>query len=481
MQRKFLTNLGLLLFLNILIKAFWILFIEVKVQNLVGAEDYGFYFIILNSSFLFNIILDFGITSFNNKNIAQNNHLLNKHFSSIVIVKLMLAVAYWIILFVFALLMNFDEREMKFLVFVGINQFLISFILYLRSNISGLHFFKTDSFLSILDRALMIIICAILIWGGITETYFKIEWFVYAQTLSYIITALIAFTVVIRKAKFQKLHWNWPFFIMIIKQAFPYAVLMFLMTFYNRIDTIMIKVIITGEQASIQSGYYASAFRLLDAVNMIAYLFAVLLLPIFARMLKLKESIEQIAKLAFTLLFAAAIIVAVGSYFFRMELMELLYPTHAKESAAIFPILMTGFIAISTTYVFGTLLTANGSLKQLNLIAGSGMIISLVLNAILIPKFMAVGSGYASLSSQMLTAIVQVLVVVFIFKFKFNIRYIISLLVYVLGVLIVGYYSNLIHDNWIVNFAFLIVVSLVWASVLKLINIKSLIQIIKTK
>ncbi len=241
----------------------------------------------------------------------------------------------------------------------------------------------------------------------------------------------------------------------------------------------MIKVIIKGEQASIQSGYYASAFRLLDAINMIAYLFAVLLLPIFAKMIKLKESIEQLAKLAFTLLFAGAIIVAVGSYFFRMELMELLYPIHAKESAEIFPILMTGFIAIATTYVFGTLLTANGSLKQLNLIAGCGMIISLILNAILIPKFMAVGSAYASLSSQMITAIVQVLAVVVIFKFKFNLKYIISLVVYVIGVLILGYYSNLIHENWIVNFIFLIVVSLVWASVLKLINIKSLIHILK--
>lgn len=479
MQRKFLTNLGLLLFLNILVKAFWILFIDVKVQNLVGAEDYGFYFIILNSSFLFNILLDFGITNFNNKNIAQNNHLLNKHFSGIVVVKLLLSVVYWLVLFVFAFLMNFDEREMKFLIFVGINQFLISFILYLRSNIAGLHLFKTDSFLSVLDRALMILICVVLIWGGVTEQEFRIEWFVYAQTLSYSIAALIAFLVVIRKAKFQKLHWNWPFFIMIIKQAFPFAILIFLMTFYNRIDTIMIKVIIKGEQASIQSGYYASAFRLLDAINMIAYLFAVLLLPIFAKMIKLKESIEQLAKLAFTLLFAGAIIVAVGSYFFRMELMELLYPIHAKESAEIFPILMTGFIAIATTYVFGTLLTANGSLKQLNLIAGCGMIISLILNAILIPKFMAVGSAYASLSSQMITAIVQVLAVVVIFKFKFNLKYIISLVVYVIGVLILGYYSNLIHENWIVNFIFLIVVSLVWASVLKLINIKSLIHILK--
>ena len=69
MQKKFVTNLALLLFLNLLIKPFWILGIDRSVQNSVGAADYGMYFALFNFSFLLNIILDFGITNFNNKNI----------------------------------------------------------------------------------------------------------------------------------------------------------------------------------------------------------------------------------------------------------------------------------------------------------------------------------------------------------------------------------------------------------------------------
>jgi len=84
MQRKFLRNLALVLVLNLLIKPFWIFGIDRTVQNTVGAEEYGFYFAVFNFSFLFYILLDFGITTFNNKNIAQNNHLLGKHFSNII-------------------------------------------------------------------------------------------------------------------------------------------------------------------------------------------------------------------------------------------------------------------------------------------------------------------------------------------------------------------------------------------------------------
>ena len=61
MQKKFLTNLGLLVLVTLLVKPFWILFIDREVQNVVGTENYGFYFALLNFSFLFNILLGLGI------------------------------------------------------------------------------------------------------------------------------------------------------------------------------------------------------------------------------------------------------------------------------------------------------------------------------------------------------------------------------------------------------------------------------------
>jgi O-antigen/teichoic acid export membrane protein len=97
MQRKFITNLALLLLLNLLIKPFWILGIDRAVQNAVSPADYGLFYALFNFSFLFNILLDFGITNFNNKNIAQNNHLLNKHLSGIIILRIMLAFVYLLV------------------------------------------------------------------------------------------------------------------------------------------------------------------------------------------------------------------------------------------------------------------------------------------------------------------------------------------------------------------------------------------------
>lgn len=479
MQKKFLTNLGLLLFLNLLIKPFWILGIDREVYNVVGAADYGFYITIFNFSFLFNILLDFGITNFNNRNIAQHNHLLNKHFSSIVVLKIVLAAVYIIVTFIIGLIIGYDSTQLKFLGVLAFNQFLISFILYLRSNISGLLLFKTESFLSVLDRIIMIIICGVLLWGNVTKTSFQIEWFIYAQTAAYFLTALIALTIVIRKAAFRKLKWNWPFFVMIIKQSFPFAVLVLLMTFYNRIDSVLIERLLPDPQGEVQVGIYFSAYRLLDATNMIAFLFAVLLLPIFSKMIKLKENVEELVKLAFTILITFSVVVAVGSYFYSYELMDLLYLEHIDESAAVFQYLMSGFVAISITYVFGTLLTANGNLKALNIVAASGMLISFILNFLLIPKLHALGSAYASISAQFVTAIIQVFLVQKVFRFRINYRFLFTVLLFIVGVIAINFFSKEIKLDWEINFILMIIASLIFAFLLKLLNIKLLLSILK--
>ena len=84
MKRKFITNLALVIFLNLLVKPFWIFGIDRTVQNVVGADGYGFYFSLFSFSLLLNILLDAGITNFNNRSIARNPGRLSEFFSNIV-------------------------------------------------------------------------------------------------------------------------------------------------------------------------------------------------------------------------------------------------------------------------------------------------------------------------------------------------------------------------------------------------------------
>lgn len=491
MQKKFLKNLAFLLFLNLLVKPFWILGIDREVQNVVGPEEFGFYFTVLNFSFLFYIFLDLGITSFNNRNIAQNNQLLNKHLAGIGSLKLLLGLVYAVVIFLVALIIGYEGRQLYLLGWVGFNQFLLSFIMYLRSNVSGLLLFKTESFLSVLDRLIMIALCATLIWTPFLSGNITIEHFVYAQTLAYLLTAAIALIAVLNKSGQLHLNWNLAFFVMIVKKSLPFALLVLLMSFYNRIDPVLIERLIPGARGDQQSGVYAQAFRLLDAGQNFALLFSVLLLPLFASMLKRKESVEQLVKLSFSIIISGALIIAISAQFYSKELMHLMYyryetesvlafATRMDEASAIFRVLMFSFVGISTNYIFGTLLTANNNLKKLNIIALSGLAINLLLNFLLIPDFEAYGSAYASLATQGFTAIAQLLLAVRLFQFRINYSLIGRILLTVVLLFAVGIgLQSFVQLSWYISMGLMVFSGLMITLILKLLNIKEFVAILK--
>lgn len=460
-----------------MIKPFWIFGIDRTVQNVVGAEEYGLYFSLFNFSLLLSILLDLGITNYNNRNIAQNSHLLSKSLSSIVSLRLLLALVYTIVTIIAAIFVGYEGRQFFLLIFLIFNQFVASFILYLRSNLSGLHYFKTDSIISVLDRFIMIVICGLILWGGVTKSPFQIEWFVYAQTAAYLTTLVLSLGIVYSKAQFLKLKFDRTYFIVILKKSYPFALLSLLMAFYYRIDSVMLERMLPDGKE--QAGIYAQGFRILDAAAMFAFLYAGLLLPMFSRMLKQKKSIQQLTLFSFLLLIVPVVGITFASYFYRTELIDLLYHHHVEISSTIFGILILCFFGISTSYIFGTLLTANGSLRKLNIMAVGGVIVNISLNFILIPKYYALGSAIASLVTQTLVAIFQVLLAKKIFQFSFGLKRIAIFVLFIGGVLLFSIISVNLDFKWIYKFIAILVFTMILALLLRLIQLKVLVDLLK--
>ena len=451
--------------------------IDRGVQNNVGAEEYGLYFSLLSLSILLNILLDAGITNFNNRSIAQNNGLLTEHLSKIVPLKFLLSVIYALFVLGIGFILGYSQRQFNILWVLIINQFLLSFILYLRSNISGLHLFRTDSFLSVLDRFLVIIICSLLLWTNIGGAEFKIEWFVYSQTLAYSLAALIIFIVVfIRSGKIRlqfPLKYGWG----IIKQSYPFAILILLMSFFNRFDSVFLERML--EDGKVQVGIYAQSFRILDAANMYSVLVAGMLLPIFSRMLKEKQAPTEMLRLSFSIVIVPALTLSIISFFYNEDIIALLYNEYTEYSSRVFSVLINGFVFISISYIFGTLLTANGSLKQLNLLALITVLLNFSLNLILIPKYKALGSAFAAVSSQSFFALAQLIVSVRIFKIKISLDFPIRLLIFTLLLAGSGFLVHAKITNWLPGLSIILILALIYSWILKILRPKKLYQIIK--
>lgn len=479
MRRFFVTNLFIVLLLNLLVKPFWIFGIDRSVQNAVGSEEYGFYFALFNFTLILNILLDLGITNYNNRNIAQHNQLLNKHLSNVLSLKIVLFIFYTIIVFALAFIVKYNERQMYLIIFLVINQFFLSLILYLRSNLSALHLFKTDSLISVLDRLIMIILCSLMLWTSLFSKPFTIEKFVYAQTVSYVIAAAIALWIVFKKSGKIYLHIDWQFFIVFLKQSYPYALLILLMAFYNRIDGVMLERMLDNGKE--QAGIYAQSFRILDAASMIAFLFSGLLLPMFSKMLKEKQDVYPLVQLSYRLIILPVLVFLVIAITYAPQIMNLLYHHSDHYSASVFRVLIIGLFATSTTYIYGTLLTSNGNLKELNKMAFITMLINIILNIILIPRFQALGSAFSSITAQLFAALFQIYLSFKIFHFKLNKIFLLQLGFILLITISSACLVSLFVSNWLLGTLIIIGISGIVILLTKTIDIKMFLSVLRLK
>jgi O-antigen/teichoic acid export membrane protein len=327
-----------------------------------------------------------------------------------------------------------------------------------------------------LDKGLLILILGYVLF--LSGHDLAILDFAYAQTCALTLTALVAASILYFKKPFRGPRLPPERVRTIVKQAAPFALAVFLMTIYTRIDGVMIEQLaVDGEY---QSGAYAAGYRLLDAANMIAYLFAVLLLPMMTKSLGDNDAIRRLLSQGSRVMLAVTVIVVACCVTYRHQVMELLYTQATDEWASIFGLLIASFAAIGGMYVFGTYLTARGDIRQLNILYISCVSLNVVLNLLLIFRLGARGAAIATLLTQSVAT--AALVIMTIRKAQVSIRgsRILSAVLF-LGLCVVISYGSIQVDSlgWVVRFAGTAILMGGAALITRLIKIEELRQFIR--
>ena len=477
MQKKFLTNLGFLVLVNLLVKPFFILGIDAEVQNVVGAEDYGNYFALFNFTFLFNILNDLGTTNYNNRNVARNADQIDEFFPRMMGLRILLLGVFALITMIAGFFIGYSYSQLYILGFLILNQGLVATIFFFRSNLAGLHLFKRDSIISVLDRSLLILICGFLLWSPMVDIQFDIRWFVYAQTIAYALTALVAIGFLKGKLIHLFPAFDKSFNKDIIKKSVPYAVLILLMSLYHRMDTVILERILPD--GDVQSGIYAQGFRFLEALNNFSFLFAVLLFPIFSRMIKQEENVKELLNLATRILLSGVLIIALTCFSFSLEIISWRYDANVDIATRCFSLLILSAVCHSTVHIYGTLLTSAGELKLLNILSGITVLLNLILNLWLAPILYAEGAAWAGLLTQLFAAVIHVIVVMKVFKLKVDGTLLLRFSGLLSFLVLFGYMAHYMPWAWGINALIMAAMGLLVAMLLKLIDTKGILQIMK--
>ncbi len=402
MRREFLINILFLVAVNLVIKPLYIFGIDMKVQNTVGAGEFGLFAALFSMTYILQIINDPGIQQFNNQAISADRNLLRERYPLLSGLKIGLGLVYLIICLLAAYLVGYDPAVWALLIHIACNHVLLSWLMFLRSNVSGLGLYRKDSLLSISDKVWMLILGGVMLYTpGIRES-FTIQTFVWIHTASFVFSILLARIFLrgnaLRWEGLPSLHQIKP----LLRKSLPFALVVLLMTSYNRMDTFLLERLLPDGE--VRAGEYYMAFRLLDALNNFAFLFGALLLPMLATMLSRKEAIHPIIELTTRLLVAGSIATAVAMSRYAGEWIYWLYDQPTADAVMALRILSWVFIPVCMMYIFSTVLTAACHLKQMNIVLAATVVLNLILLMVLIPQMGITGAAIAALISQVAVA-----------------------------------------------------------------------------
>lgn len=404
MVASFFRNAILQVSLNLVVKGIYLFAVERTVQNVLPEGDYGLYFALLGLGMLLQVIADFGLQLFNSRVLAGHRHLLAKYFPYFIGLKLLLGSVFIVVLLAVGIILGYRGEAIYLLMLAGGIQFFNSIVLYLRSNLSGLGKYTTDGWFSIMDKSLMIVsVGGILLFAPEALTILR---FASLQLVSWVLTA-VALLVVIKDRLPRKLpKFKKATFGLLLRGGAPYALAVFLATAYTRTDAIMIERLLLDGAAA--ADHYAAGYRLLDALNMIGWLLAGLLIPMYARLHQHKESLLPLLKFSVQLLVAGSVCAAVPLALYSAEITQLLYPKFVEpRTGHILFFLAFSFVAQSLNYAYGALLSATGFIGRMNKIYALGIVLNLVGNVLALPRYGAAGAAAVTLITQAFVAVTQ--------------------------------------------------------------------------
>lgn len=395
MQASQLYNRSLLrlLLINALIKPIWILGIDRWIQLEVGMTDYGAYFSVWGLTLTAGFLLDLGLTTYVQRNAANDLGAANR-LADLFWMKLLLVGVYLLLIATIDLL--YPSVSSLLLWGVAGIQVLNSLYVYLRSWVTAAQHFGADVWFSILDKSLLILLSIAWLSGAWSSIPIRLEIFIAFQWLTLSISIGVVVYFLIRHQ--LPLPGGFRFSTTWIRQAWPYAAIVLLMSALARMDGYWLSI--WHPNGSWEAGRFAAGYRLLDAANMFGYLVASFLLPYLAR----HQSNTSAILAAITRARVGLILISLATvwvlFLFTTPITQLLYPGTHSNLEALLPIILAALPGYALTHVYGTALTANEEFRFFQGVIGFFLIVHIALSYCWIPDWGALGSARAALITQ---------------------------------------------------------------------------------
>jgi O-antigen/teichoic acid export membrane protein len=418
------------------------------IARFLGVEDTGKYTFALSFTTLFAIFIDLGLGPVLTREIAKAKNKSRQYLSNILALKIPLSVLTYLIVIGMIHILAYPEITRQLVYISGIIMFIDSFSLTFWSVMRGHQKLKYESM-----GVIGLQIITVTLGGIVLYLDLGLRPLILALLAGSIFNLVFAIYTVSRKLKISIIpHYEPEVLKLLFKIGIPFALAGIFSRIYTSLDTVLLSTL-SGDSAV---GWYSIPIKITLALQFLPMAFMAALFPAMSEyFVSSKKKLAHAFERAMQYLMIISLPMAAGIIVLARPMILKVYTAEYFNSIEPLQILMVSLFFLFINFPVGYLLNACNKQVTNTINMGVTVLVSVVLNIILIPRFSYVGAAYASLISTIVYFVLGMYWVPKIVDynkwllFKNFLKILVSSLVMAFGI----YYAL---NEYLINFVYLI-------------------------
>jgi O-antigen/teichoic acid export membrane protein len=406
MMKRIFRNTSFLLFGTVANKILALIFLAV-IARFLGPDEFGKYSFAISFTAICLVLGDLGLNAIAVREVSPDRQQAQKYLGNIVLAKILLSgLAVILVLIIFSFIRGYPPETRKLVYVVGISVFFSSVSSSLRWIFQAFQKMEWEAMINVLHGIAMLGTGFILLYLG-----FGVIGLGYAYLFTSV--GLLLFSYLIVSAKFvrPRLEVDFNLWKSLLKMSVPIGVTTIFASLYLNVDTVMLSLMKNDSAV----GFYNAGHRLIEVVKLIPANFAVAVFPAMSDCHRASsETLTKLLRKSMQYMFIIAFPLIVVTVILAYRIIPLVCGDGFGPAVYTLQILIWGGGMAFFSCIGGWCLYAIGRQRIPMYACAAGLVVNVILNFFLIPRFSHIGAAVAIVVAEVL---VTTLTFIYIFKF----------------------------------------------------------------
>jgi O-antigen/teichoic acid export membrane protein len=394
MAKNMAKNTAVLLIAQI-ISAIMGLFYLLITANYLGDSGFGTLSFALAITGMFGVFADIGLCTLATREISRDRSIASKYLGNALIVKLILSILTIIAISITVYILGYTGSSVMVVFAIALSTILMSFASIFNSVFQAYGNMKYQAFGQLINSTIMLFGVIFAVHQG-----YGVVLFAWVYGISACIVVAYSLGICMYRFAIPRIEVDLKFLKSTLKDALPYGLSGLFVTIFYWISSVMLSYM-HGDQAV---GWYNGAYRL---ILFILFIPTVMNIVIFPAMSQLYVSSTELLRLMtekyFKYMAMIAIPMGIGTTLLASNIILTLFKPEYTNSIIVLQILIWSAVFIFIGSAFARLLESSNRQMTVTMITLICMIVNVVLNLILIPRYSYIGASVTTVVTELLS------------------------------------------------------------------------------